>query len=222
MTIVGGHSRGAAFATIAAFDLFLRGHPVTMFNAGSPKAGNSAFVREYSKVLLEYTFRNIHETDLIPHSQRSDGLKHIPTEVWEYQPGQYTICNVQADSPWKQDPKCSKSVQFNLDFSEVPGLPTSLPTNTLSFFSSLKDKASSFVNKVENKVVGVAKSIETKVVGAAKSIETKIVDGVEELKNELGEKFEEIEAKYQQLVKSLNDHAAYFGMNVLDGENRGC
>jgi len=95
MTIVGGHSRGAAFATIAAFDLFLRRHPVTMFNAGSPKAGNSAFVREYSKVLLDYSYRNVHETDFIPHSQLSSDLVHIPNEIWEYQMNTFRICNVQ-------------------------------------------------------------------------------------------------------------------------------
>jgi len=137
MVIVGGHSRGGSFATLASLDLRLKGVPVTMLTAGGPPVGNTAFVREHYKALGEYTFRHVHGIDAVPHYNvefaGKDYLRHVPNEIWEYADQKFKICQVVPAQPWIEDTTCSisKGIPYTLKYF-VSG--SAAPTNTLSFF----------------------------------------------------------------------------------------
>jgi len=136
MTIVGGHSRGASLATLSAFDLKKNyNYPVTMFNGGSPPVGNFAFIREYWKVLKNFSYRHVHKSDAVPQVPFAD-FKHVPAEIWEGDDNKFTVCKINEAQPWVQDPNCSIQLKNNYDYDIDIKIPN--PFNTLSFGSRFK------------------------------------------------------------------------------------
>jgi hypothetical protein len=105
--VIGGHSRGGAFATIAGFYLKRKGLPITVLTMGSPKVGNREFVIEYSKMLIDYSYRNVKNSDIVAHCQIGE-LRHVPNEIWEDSRGNYKLCHTIKTKPWVQDNSCSK------------------------------------------------------------------------------------------------------------------
>jgi hypothetical protein len=77
-----GHSLGAALATIAAMDLGQTYTINSVYNFGSPRAGNSAFASAYNSKYSDH-WRVTHSKDPIPHAYfEKNGFFHIGQEAF--------------------------------------------------------------------------------------------------------------------------------------------
>jgi hypothetical protein len=147
--------------------------------------------------LGDYSYRHVHQIDAVPHSnvifKDQKDLKHVPNEIWENQPGKFKVCATDKSQPWIEDPSCSISKAIPLELSYFISAEKP-PTNTLSFFSDLKDKIKSTVKK-----------------------------GVDIVKKKVEDRVSTIKLKLQYVKDSLFAHALYFGYNIKNGEdNLGC
>ena len=79
-----GHSSGGAVATLVAFELAKRFHPLYLFTFGSPRVGNKAFIDHLDQEMGERMYRIINEWDAIPTvPYESQGFFHA---------GQLVLC----------------------------------------------------------------------------------------------------------------------------------
>jgi len=77
-----GHSLGAALAIIAAKDLAQTYTITSMYNFGSPRAGDSTFASAYDKQFSDH-WRVTHSRDPIPHAYfEKNGFFHIGQEAF--------------------------------------------------------------------------------------------------------------------------------------------
>jgi len=77
-----GHSLGAALATISAMDLGQTYTINSVYNFGSPRAGNSAFASAYNNKYSDH-WRVTHSRDPIPHAYfEKNGFFHIGQEAF--------------------------------------------------------------------------------------------------------------------------------------------
>jgi len=135
-----GHSLGAAFAVLGAFDAvnqgIVPGNKVIVYNYGMPRLGNFILAQAIEATLKEI-YRVVHWRDLVPHlpfcmkdasgncaknSTKTDVEElpgawpawHVTTEIW-YNKNftSYTACGGEGE-----DPKCSN--QFNLTQTSIP------------------------------------------------------------------------------------------------------
>ncbi|GMH35298.1 hypothetical protein BSKO_03166 [Bryopsis sp. KO-2023] len=113
---VGGHSMGAAVASLCAlymkymFDL----QDVRVYTFGSPRVGNTDFVKVYEK-MTSVSVRMTHMADIVPSVPLTwFGYHHFPREVWQTDvfnsttnttEFHYKICNGSGE-----DPSCHLSV----------------------------------------------------------------------------------------------------------------
>ncbi|KAH3742898.1 lipase family protein [Pelomyxa schiedti] len=105
--LITGHSLGAAisgFATVHLRNLLSADIEVVMKNFGMPRIGDSDFAFQFT-TLLPTSWRMVHMHDIVPHEPLHVRFHHVPTEIWEYDVGQYKICDLTGE-----DPTCSDSV----------------------------------------------------------------------------------------------------------------
>ena len=103
-----GHSLGAAEATLFAYDIvneFTSYEIKFFYNFGSPRVGNSEFVKSFSSFSLPI-FRVTHYYDIVPHvPEEFLGYLHISNEIWYNEVNsEYKICH---DLNNKEDNSCS-------------------------------------------------------------------------------------------------------------------
>ncbi|MHA2295695.1 MAG: lipase family protein [Candidatus Hodarchaeales archaeon] len=89
--LVTGHSLGAALATIGALDLKKTfGRTVTCYTFGSPRVGNSWFVRNFNKGIKErYRIANV--DDIAPLFPPMIGYNHVENLVYIDEKGNVTV-----------------------------------------------------------------------------------------------------------------------------------
>ena len=91
--IVGGHSLGAALATLTAVNLF--NNDITNlrhFSFGSPRLGNAAAAAYISNLLPEIV-RTTHYKDIVPHNPFTHfGYVHVSGEWYETEKGVLGMC----------------------------------------------------------------------------------------------------------------------------------
>ena len=80
---LGGHSLGAAMATLAAAELFQAGSaPDGVANFGAPRAGDTTFAKAYDSRLGDRTWRVINHADIVTRvPPRSLGYQHVGRAV---------------------------------------------------------------------------------------------------------------------------------------------
>ena len=107
--LITGHSLGGAMATIMTYEIFLLGN---MYNVnylitfGSPRVGNSEFVKDFNKYKVT-SYRITHYYDMVPHVPE-EFLKysHISNEIWYNEDNsKFKICNDYLS----EDNSCSNS-----------------------------------------------------------------------------------------------------------------
>ena len=112
---VTGHSKGAAVAVLAAFELQNKyGHTVDdLFTYGCPRIGNKAF--GLAALLAVGThWRVTHGYDPVPHLPIKDmGFHHSPTEVWYKHDPNYKVCDGSGE-----DGSCSNSNWLDLSIHD--------------------------------------------------------------------------------------------------------
>jgi len=91
-----GHSLGA-ISTILAFDLshyYEQYNIIGLITFGSPRIGNSAFVKEINSLSIKYLYRVVHNDDVVPHLPPIEfNYSHVNTEIWYNENNsEYTIC----------------------------------------------------------------------------------------------------------------------------------
>ena len=91
--IVGGHSLGAALATLTAVNLFHNDiSNLRHFSYGSPRLGNAAAAAYISNLLPEIV-RTTHYKDIVPHNPFTHfGYVHVSGEWYETEKGMLGIC----------------------------------------------------------------------------------------------------------------------------------
>ena len=103
---VTGHSYGAALSQLISMDLVAHGIPCSVYNFGQPRTGDanySAYVKTKQSQL--YTFRVVHNHDLVPHWPLDGDLLnyyHVCNEVFEDGNGNIKVCDDSCE-----DPSCS-------------------------------------------------------------------------------------------------------------------
>lgn len=109
--LVTGHSLGAAMATLMTYDIVMS-YPsykmIYLVNFGSPRVGNSAFVKSFNNYAESFTYYRItHYYDIVPHvPEEFLGYEHISNEIWYNENNsQFTICNDVNE----EDKYCSNS-----------------------------------------------------------------------------------------------------------------
>lgn len=112
---VTGHSLGAALAILCAADLAsLYKLPVTVYDFGSPRVGNTYFV-SYFQSVVHTTYRIVNQADMVPHlPPKNLGFAHLTREVWYLTATQYKLCS-DTDG---EDPTCSDSVRLPLNIPD--------------------------------------------------------------------------------------------------------
>ena len=105
-----GHSLGAAEATLFTYDILNDYHNyniINFYNFGSPRVGNSAFVKSFSSFSVP-SFRVTHYFDIVPHvPEEFLGYLHISNEIWyNEENSKYKICS---DLNYQEDNSCSNS-----------------------------------------------------------------------------------------------------------------
>lgn len=91
-----GHSLGA-ISTILALDLshyYEQYTIIGLITFGSPRIGNSAFVKAINSLPIEYSYRVVHNDDTVPHLPPIEfNYSHVNTEIWYNENNsEYTIC----------------------------------------------------------------------------------------------------------------------------------
>lgn len=116
-----GHSLGSAMSLIGATEVAQKFKPtkVRLYNFGSPRTGNVAFVKWAKELLSTDSIRMRRQLDIVPAiPPRSIGYEHVHTEVWnkhgDGQTDTYVVCNGSGE-----DPKCG-------DSEEHPAFPLDL------------------------------------------------------------------------------------------------
>ena len=80
--VVTGHSLGAAVATIATAYLRNKGYHIDLYNFGSPRVGNEAFV-DYVTAQAGAEYRVTHQDDPVPRlPPMFFGYRHTSPEYW--------------------------------------------------------------------------------------------------------------------------------------------
>lgn len=120
-----GHSLGAAISVLSAIDLtetLALDVPVTCYNYGEPRVGNSGFAT-YFNSKIGTTYRIINQHDIVPHlPTKALGFWHFTQEVWWVNSTTHVICSETNG----EDPACSDSltvalsVPDHLDYLGVP------------------------------------------------------------------------------------------------------
>ncbi|GAM20663.1 hypothetical protein SAMD00019534_038380, partial [Acytostelium subglobosum LB1] len=106
-----GHSIGGAMLVHAAIDLipmYRDRFQFEMYTFGSPKVGNSLFVKWFTSTIVPSIRRLTNRRDQMVHLPKDAELVHIPSEIYfgdKDEPLNYRECN---DSE-EEDPKCSAS-----------------------------------------------------------------------------------------------------------------
>ncbi len=112
---VTGHSKGAAVAVLAAFELQSKyGHTVDALHTyGCPRVGNKAFgLAALASVGAHW--RVTHGEDPVPHLPLHDmGFHHTPTEVWYKHTPKYKVCDGSGE-----DTRCSDSNWLDLSIRD--------------------------------------------------------------------------------------------------------
>lgn len=91
-----GHSLGA-ISTILALDLshyYEQYNIIGLITFGSPRIGNSAFVNAINSLPIEYSYRIVHNDDVVPHLPPIEfNYSHVNTEIWYNEDNsEYIIC----------------------------------------------------------------------------------------------------------------------------------
>ena len=122
--LIGGHSLGAAVATLMTYDILntmeameltqeLNVRYIELVTFGSPRVGNEAFVYDFMETTKNphlRTFERVtHAYDIVPHlPQQFLGYDHIPHEIWYNEENTVTTsCDDEYD--YEEDPQCSNS-----------------------------------------------------------------------------------------------------------------
>jgi len=108
--VVTGHSLGAALATLSAVSVsktFEDKVPILIYNYGSPRVGNKAFVNFINSKMAPNgpfigLYRVVNNGDLVAFSPpRSfmgfDAYAHVSTEIWLTRNSEFKICNPGED-----------------------------------------------------------------------------------------------------------------------------
>lgn len=106
-----GHSLGAALSVLAAIEIGIEsGLPITCYNFGDPRVGNTIFA-EYFDSHIQTSWRLVNQRDIVPHLPGKEfGFWHIATEVWWNTSSHYVICDGSGE-----DPSCSDSLGIMAD-----------------------------------------------------------------------------------------------------------
>jgi len=102
-----GHSLGAALSSLAAIDFAYSnpGVPLSSFNYGCPRVGNTGYAQAYSSMVP--TFRVINQKDIVPHLPFAAlGFTHPTQEVWFNLKSVYKVCS----SSNGEDSSCADSI----------------------------------------------------------------------------------------------------------------
>lgn len=95
--LLSGHSLGGAISTILALDLshyYEQYNIIGLVTFGSPRIGNNAFVKAINLLPIEYSYRVVHNDDMVPHLPPIEfNYSHVSTEIWYNEDNsKYTIC----------------------------------------------------------------------------------------------------------------------------------
>ena len=100
-----GHSLGAALALLTQMDLIKAGYQATMINFGQPRVGDKDFAT-FTRSLTSYSYRVVHNKDIIPHNPTSDfpiSYHHHATEVFQDKNDVVRTCSTTNG----EDPTCT-------------------------------------------------------------------------------------------------------------------
>lgn len=91
-----GHSLGA-ISTILAYDLshyYDQYNIIGLITFGSPRIGNDAFTKSINSLLIDYSYRVVHNNDVVPHLPPIEfNYSHVNTEIlYNENNSEYTIC----------------------------------------------------------------------------------------------------------------------------------
>lgn len=110
-----GHSMGA-ISTILALDLthyYDQYNIIGLITFGSPRIGNNAFVKAINLLPIDYSYRVVHNDDVVPHLPPIEfNYSHVNTEIWYNENNsEYIICL----NPIKCNSSCGDNTCLNTD-----------------------------------------------------------------------------------------------------------
>jgi len=114
-----GHSLGAALSVLGALNIVkMMGIPVSVYNYGDPRVGNSDFA-SYFDSMVPQLWRVVNQNDIVPHlPPESFGFWHAATEVW-YTNNNYQICDSSGEDPNCSDSQIDLSIPEHVDYMGV-------------------------------------------------------------------------------------------------------